>query len=69
MNTEQINQTVRYCEICELDQLGFNPKCYSKDNDLEDPQVCRKCHSRFCCECRLKPFLSEFIDLRWEVVK
>ena len=58
----------RYCETCELDQPPFNPKCY-KEDDFENPQVCRKCHARFCCECRLNPFLSEFIDLKWEIVE
>lgn len=57
----------RYCEICELIQKSFNPKCYDNDGYGEEPQVCRKCHARFCCECRLKPFLEEFIDLKWEV--
>jgi len=67
MTDKQNNQSVRYCEICELVQPMFNPKCYEKD-DFENSQVCRKCHARFCCECRLKPFLQEFIDLTWVIV-
>lgn len=65
---EHSNQLVMYYEICELDQIVFNPKCY-KECDFQNPQVCRKCHARFCCECILKPFLSEFIDLKLEFVK
>ena len=55
----------RYCEICEMTQPSFTPKCYSKEDILnEETQVCKKCHARFCTVCRLKPFLVEFIDIK-----
>lgn len=53
----------RYCEICESMQPKFKPKCDSNDDNVCHPQICKKCHARFCCECRLKPFLVEFIDV------
>lgn len=60
------NSGNRYCEICELDQPFFTPKCYTKKEIEEErqPQVCKKCHARFCTHCRLKPFLVEFIDVK-----
>jgi len=62
-----MNLSERYCEICEVMQKSFTPKCY--DIPDNEPQVCKKCHARFCCWCRLKSYRDEFIDLKWEVVK
>ena len=50
-----------YCEICESKQPKFNPKCYSKEDRDMQPQLCKKCHARFCCDCQLKPFRDEFL--------
>lgn len=36
---------------------------YKQQDRETEPQVCKKCHARFCCYCRLKPFLVEFIDI------
>jgi len=55
---------MRYCELCEEDQPKFIPKCYTKEDKDMQPQVCKKCHARFCCECQLKPFVKEF-GYRW----
>ena len=58
----------RYCEICESKQPKFNPKCYTKEDRDMQPQLCKKCHARFCCDCQLKPFRDEFGSRRFVMI-
>lgn len=57
--------TNRYCEICESKQPSFTPKCYIKEDKDMQPQVCKKCHANFCCDCQLKAFRDEFGSRRF----
>ena len=32
------------------------------------PQVCKKCHANFCCDCQLKAFRDEIGSRRFDII-